>query len=184
MRDAIKWWQKFATVFNGKAAIQNEWFEVPLVSDSSQKGFAAYAGQDCIVGTWDNSFIDVSFCGHVVMAPTLDCYDATNINVLELWPVVRGIQRWCGRPIMKNKKVECKTDNMQVFYMLKTGRSTNVSCMYWLRELFWICMIYNISLSPSYISTVENVQADLVSRLAYPEYAGRGLEELPRCNFV
>lgn len=138
VRDDINWCEKFAAVFNSKAAIQNEWFQFPIVSDSSRKGFAAYAGDDWIAGTWDNSMVVDSSCVHIVPPPLIDCFDVTNINVLELWPVVKALQRWCV--IMKNKKVECKTDNMQVFYMLKTGRSKNVSCMSWLREIFWICM--------------------------------------------
>lgn len=177
IREDIKCWSKFASLFNGRAAIQNEWYMYPMVSDSSGKGFAAYAGHDWIAGTWDNSFVDSTNCSHIVSSPELDCYDASNINVLELWPVVKGVQRWCI-----DLRVECKMDNMQVYYMLKTGRSSNATCMFWLRELFWICVIYNISLIPSYISTEENVQADLVSRLAYPAYAKVGLSELPLCN--
>lgn len=178
IREDIKWWKRFAAVFNGRAAIQNQWYAIPMVSDSSGRGFAVYLGQDWVAGTWNNSFVNSTECNHIVPSPELDCYDSSNINVLELWPIVKGVQRWCRS--MRNTKVECKTDNMQVFYMLKTGRSANASCMFWLRELFWICVIYNISLSPTYIPTAENVQADLVSRLAYPEYARSGLVELPK----
>lgn len=147
IRDDIKWWMRFAAIFNGRAAIQNEWFETPIVSDSSRKGFAAYLGSDWVAGTWEDDMVVDSSCDHIVSSPKIDCYDNSNINVLGLWPVVKAMQRWCVS--MKNKKVECKTDNMQVMFMLKTGRSKNVSCMYWLREIFWICMIYNITLYPT-----------------------------------
>lgn len=174
--DNIIWGEKFSLIFNGKAAIQNEWFESLLVSDSSRKGFAAYVGNDWIAGTWDNSMCVDTPCNHIAPYPVLDAYDDSNINVLELWPVVKGLQRWCSD--MKDRKVESITDNMQVFYILKTGLSKNVTFMFWLCELFWICVIYDITLSPSYIPSEENCTADLVSRLAYAEYAKEGITRL------
>lgn len=80
---------------------------------------------------------------------------ATIVKVLQHMLLVTGLG------LMKDKMVECKTDDMQVYCLLKMGPSKNVTCMYWLCKLFWICMLYNITLSPSYISTEENYTADL-----------------------
>lgn len=179
VRDDIKWWQKFAAIFNGKAAIPQGWFNTPVVSDSSKLGFAAFTDQDWLCGNWKKETMFKSVCGHVVSPPSCDCYDPDNINVLELWPIVCALHRWCNQ--MKNFKVELVTDNMQVLYMLKTGRSKNVTCMYWLRELFWVCLVYNITLSPTYIRSEDNVVADVLSRLKYPEYASKVEEVL--CGF-
>ena len=59
------------------------------------------------------------------------------------------------------------TDNTQVMYMLINGSSSNLTCMNGIREIFWICAIYNIELIPKYISTNSNLVADTLSRLPY-----------------
>lgn len=118
-------------------------------------------------------------CKHIVSPPTCDCYDTNNINVFELWPVVCALHRWGDQ--MKNFRVECVTDNMQVLYMLKTGRSINVTFMHWLGELYWICMVYNITLSPTYIRSEDNLIADVLSHVKYPEHTQRVEEVL--CNY-
>lgn len=175
VRDDIKWWRKFAALFNGKATIQQGWYMSPIVSDSSKRGFAAFTDDDWLCGNWEGQEMFDTACYHVVSSPSCNYYDEENINVLELWPIVCALQRWCVH--MKNSKVEWVTDNMQVLYMLKTGRSKNVTCMYWLRELFWICLIYNIFLSPTYIRSEDNKIADTLSRVQYPEHAA-GIEEI------
>lgn len=108
-------------------------------------------------------------CHHIVDPPQLDVYDPDNIYVLEQWPVVAAFPRW-GK-LMSNCHVLCETDNLQVSHLLRTGRGTNHTCMFWLRELFWICLVYNIVIYPVYIASEDNVLADLLSRTKYPDYA-------------
>ena len=88
-----------------------------------------------------------------------------NINVYELWPVLVGLKRW-GH-LYKNTRVHAITDNMQVLAMLNTGRSKNKLCMEWLREIFWLCFVYNIEIFSTYIKSEDNVLADHLSRLDY-----------------
>ena len=58
--------------------------------------------------------------------------------------------------------------------MVRKGTSSNKTCMQWLREIFWICKIYQIRLVPYYINTKNNLVADTLSRLFYinPDYTG------------
>ena len=51
--------------------------------------------------------------------------------------------------------------------MVRKGTSSNKTCMQWLREIFWICKIYQIRLVPYYINTKNNLVADTLSRLLY-----------------
>ena len=166
----IKWWSNFCTNFNGVAQINSTMHKFPIVSDSSFKGFAAYMGKDWFAGMWSEEVgmsVDSS-CGHLINAPPLEVKDLDpNINVYELWPVVWGLKRWA--PELKNKSILLFTDNTQVLYMLLKGRSSNITCMSWLRELFWICIIYNIEILPRYINTHCNLVADTLSRLHYFE---------------
>ena len=97
--------------------------------------------------------------------PLLSESDANNINVLELWPIIMGIKRW--RVCLGNKSVLTFTDNTQVMYMLTNGKSSNSTCMSWIREIFWICVTYNIEIIPRYINTKCNLVTDTLSRIPY-----------------
>ena len=48
--------------------------------------------------------------------------------------------------------------------MIKIGRSLNIQCMFWIRELFWLSFIYNFHLVASFIASEENVVPELLSR--------------------
>lgn len=50
--------------------------------------------------------------------------------------------------------------------MLIKGVSYNATCRNWLREIFWVCVVYNIHLIPEYISTENNFVADALSRIS------------------
>ena len=95
-----------------------------------------------------------SVCGHITSPPGLDTYDKSNINELELWPILEGLRCWF--PEFKGKSVTIFTDNTQVMYMLKKGTSTNATCMEWLREV-----------KANYVNTKSNLVADTLSRLLY-----------------
>ena len=136
-------------------------FTLSRYSDSSFKGFVAWLGLDWLCGFWEQDPAslpcDVA-CGHFSEPPVCD-KPSRNINVMELWPVVASIKRW--GPHFHY------TDNMQVLAMLTTGRSCNKMCMAWLREIFWLCFLWNLDIFPSYIKSAENKLADALSRLSY-----------------
>ena len=49
----FEWWLAFCYTFNGRACIIKGLHPVPITSDSSFKGFGAWAGCDWIAGFWD-----------------------------------------------------------------------------------------------------------------------------------
>ena len=164
-KEDLKWWANFAKTFNGKKKIIYPEYELPLVSDSSLKGFAIYKGEEWLAGSWDDSLIlDNDKCNHIISSPSFDNYNKTNINELELWPIISGLRVWY--PDLKGKSVSIFTDNTQVYHMIRKGTSSNKTCMQWLREIFWICKIYQIRLVPYYINT-KNLVADTLSRILY-----------------
>lgn len=170
----IEWWSRFAELFNGKATILNAYFASDMTSDASLKGFAVYINDDWAAGTWSNEISVDSSCQHIACSPSFDVYDNSNINVLELWPVLIGCHRWAHR--FRNTRIRCWIDNMQVVYMLRTGRSSNPTCMGWLREIFWLSVLFNFSLEPEYIPSECNVLADTLSRVSYPKTACKLVE--------
>lgn len=100
-------------------------------------------------------------CTHVVGASVEWC-DRDNINVMELWPVLCAINRWGND--MRNRKIIIRSDNSQVVTMLNTGRLSNIQCMRWLRELFWLSFIFNIHIVGVHVKSVDNTLADYLSR--------------------
>ena len=170
IREDLQWWFSLCAVFNGKAAIINKTFPVPLVSDSSQTGFGAHLGFDWLAGTWEPHLLDTLSmeCGHILSPPISDSFDHANINVLELWPVLCGLKRW--GPTLKDSTVVVLCDNTQVCAALRSGNSINKTTMSWLREIFWTCFIFNIEIQVEYISTTDNLVADGLSRLSSDSY--------------
>lgn len=164
-KDDLNWWAHCACIFNGKSVIGKPRLDVKPTSDASGRGFGAVFQQDWFCGTWDDTFKFESECNHSVPAPNIPESDR-NINVYELYPVLVSVQRW-GH-IMSGHCIVAVTDNQQVFYMIRTGRSKNPTCMRWLKQIFWCCVEFDIDLLSEYIPTDKNVIADTLSRLDYP----------------
>ena len=145
----LDWWLSFCECFKGRACILQDLHPVPMYSDLSFLGFAAWMGKDWLMVCWTQEDVPHEFnfgCSHLCDPPSFDSAPK-NINVLELWPVVVGIKRW--GPFFRNCYLHVITDNMQVLSMLCTGRSANKLCMSWLRQYFWMCFLWNIGNSPS-----------------------------------
>ena len=163
----LTWWLRIFPFFNGTVKMFSPEYELPMVSDSSLKGFGVYLGSDWVAGTWaDSDHIPLrSCCGHVGFRPVWDRFEPTNINELELLPIVVDLKRWVE--LFIDKSVYVFTDNTQVMFMLLNWSSINQICKNWLKEIYWLCAIYNITLYPRYVSTKSNLVADTLSRLPY-----------------
>lgn len=161
----IEWWTHCSYLFNGRSTIAKPAFGLCPTSDASLQGFACYLGDKWFYGTWDNSIYFDSDCGHLVMSPNIKDMDATNINVYELFPVYWALVYW-GH-ILKGHRVCFKVDNLQVLYMIRTGRSCNPICMQWLKRMFWLCVEFEIDLEAEYVPSECNTLADTLSRVGY-----------------
>ena len=159
----IEWWCKFAAMFNGSAKIISPSSPtVGLYSDSSFWGYAAYHSGDWIAGPWDTEDPWADRLGHHYLSPPLES-KGSNINVLELFPILSACERW--GPCWQNARVCAVTDNTQVMWALRTGRSGNKTSMDWLRRIFWAAVRNNFTLDAVYIPTDKNVLCDSLSRL-------------------
>ena len=167
MKLDLEWWHSFMQTFNGKAKVitGDVDSEISFGTDSSMTGFAAVWQSDWVLGVWGTTHprTDISVPLHHLDCPPIENEGCSDINVLELWPVLAAVGRW-GTD-WKDRKVRLWTDNTQVLHMIMTGRSRSVRCMSWIRELFWRCAIYNIQLVASHIATGDNVVPDYFSRL-------------------
>ena len=163
-KEDLAWWIKFIDTFNGAAYIISDLreHEVPIETDSSMTGFGARWGSHWFLGVWHLPFPPPGFPTTHWSSPPASYSSSLNINVLELWPVVLSAHRW-GK-FWKDRKVRLYTDNTQVMSMINTGRSSSTECMFWLRELFWVSVLYNFHIVASYVRSSDNVVPDFLSR--------------------
>lgn len=183
MRQDVEWWSLFAPGFNGVNLIPYKVHDICITTDASLRGFGAVYANDWLIGSWDSSLDPVfvrTDCGHLVDPPALDPDQLGNINVLELWAVIAALERWATR--FRNSILVLYIDNMQVIHMLRNGSSVNTQCMSWIRRIFWHVMQFNVSLSPQYIPTENNVAADTLSRVPYGIPFDKFVEKMSEFN--
>ena len=88
---------EFATTFNGKAKIIK--LSLPYIavySDASLFGFSATHDHDWLAGAFkfnDEKMLHGWLGHHLETAKDVGCRKS-NINVLELWPILAGVRRW------------------------------------------------------------------------------------------
>ena len=182
-RADMLWWKSFASLFNGKAKIlRPSCPSAYIYCDSSSKGFGAYLEGDWLYGVWKLSDIPdlPMYPDHFLPPPEFDDLH-TNINIQELWPVLMAVIRW--GPVLRDTTLCIRSDNTQVCHMLRTGRTKNVTGMSLLRELFWLCFVYNVHIRCVYIRSEDNVMADYISRLAYKRVQLSSPVLYPLCCF-
>lgn len=105
----------------------------------------------------------------------------TDINELEMWPVLSSVLRWGYR--WRNKRVVLYTDNNQVLYAINDNKSRNNKVMGWLREIFWSSFVYNFYLTAARIPSAENVLPDCLSRISNVNPRSLGLRLLKAGHF-
>ena len=166
-KDDIHWWRRFCMLFNGAAKILRPCDEGPVVdTDSSMTGFGACCEGDWLVGAWKNkAYLELysMFEDHHILKPPSEYDETADINLLEVWPVVAAASRWGSQ--WSGRKVVIRTDNTQVQQMINTGRSRSIRCMWWLRELFWLSVVYNFHLVAKRVTSKDNIIADYLSRV-------------------
>lgn len=175
-QDDMLWWEGFARFFNGSSKIRDP--STPMLglySDSSFWGYGAYSNYDWLAGPWDTANRWAEKLGNHYEGSTEVATDE-NINVLELFPILKAMHRW--GPRWRNAKVCCVTDNTQVMWAIRKGRSKNKFSMKWLREIFWLSVQYNFTLCSVYIPTDDNVLCDSLSRLDLDESVSRIVQSM------
>ena len=179
-KDDVRWWCRFCDVFNGQAQVINHRMvpSVTVDTDASMTGFGARWDSDWLIGVWDvtSEKVDMDIPSrpavplhHWVDSP--EEYDSEDtINLLELWPVISAAHRWGSS--WSGCKVIVMTDNTQVQACINTGRSKGIKTMWWLRELFWLSVIFNFHVVARRVKSRDNVLPDYLSRYFDPRFVG------------
>ena len=167
-RSDLEWWLAFARMFNGVGRIiKTKTINVTLYTDASGSGFGGILDNHrCyFFGSWNNEFAYP--CSHVSAPPT-HVSIRESISQKELWPILSACQKfgssWTGLHVC------IYSDNQSVCTMVNKGRSREVNTMAMLREIFWVSFIYNFTITCRYVRGLDNVNADLLSRLTTFSY--------------
>lgn len=115
-KDDLRWWSSFADCFNGKVRFMDREmpYDVSIYTDSSLSGFGRAFGQDWFLGVWsikEHMYLSEIPSGHIVEASD-ELSDYSNINVMELWPVLCAVRRWDEQ--IKHRKIVVRSDNSQI----------------------------------------------------------------------
>lgn len=168
----LHWWRCFMDRFNGTATyISYNYGQGPVMfTDASMNGYGCFSGTDWCAGYFNSNLTPLGYDNlleshsHWVNVKVKTLKDADdNINLLELCAVMQGVRRFARKS--RNCHLVVYTDNSQVLSMVNKGFSINVTCMQLIRELLFLCAVFNIHLTARFISGKSNYLADLLSRV-------------------
>ena len=138
----LGWWGLFMTVFMGKSITTGVYRPtVAVEADSCSLGMGVVCGTDWFYVDWAAGAPDIH---------------SLHINHKETAAIVVAARRW--GPQWERKQVTVFTDNQTAMHIINR-------VMELIRELFWLSVLYNFSLSASYLKGEHNIFADTVSRL-------------------
>ena len=120
----------------------------PMEADSYSLGMGVVCGTDWFYVDWAADAPDIH---------------SLHINHKEMAAIVVAARRWGTQ--WEGKQVTVFTDNQTAMHIINRGTSANPRVMELIRELFWLSVIYNFSLSASYLKGEHNIFADTVYRL-------------------
>lgn len=141
-------WLEFLQSWDGKS-----FFQAPRISASSLELFSDASGLGC--GGY--------FRGSWFSTPWPTDVDLTNITVLEGFAVYAAVYVW--KADLKNRQIVVFSDNEALVRVWASGSSRCEPLMIIMRQLFFLCVEGNISISMKHLPGSKNVFADLLSRL-------------------
>ena len=150
-RADLQWWQHLLAHWNGKSFfLKPTWTPAPdlhLFTDAAGSvGHGAYFNGRWFNGLWT---ADQRRC----------C-----ITYMELLPIALACSTW-GKE-WSSLRVEFHSDNQAVVAALRKGTCRCPNAMQVLREMFFVCVCQNFTITASYIPGPSNTIADSLSRQA------------------
>ena len=160
----LRWWSRCIAAHNGISYFRPDWTGDVIHIHCDASGIAC--GAVCR-GEW----FYIAYTGNY--AP----YACESINWREFQVAVTALATWA--PMYKGHCIIFHIDNMTVCHVLNGGHSTAESLMFFLRHWCHLVETYNLTVAPVYINTLENIDADDLSRLRIDAFRARNLEASP-----
>lgn len=147
----ISWWSNFMSTFNGKSLLLDSRPMGAVYTDACLEGGGGHWGENWFYVNWN-----------------VDCplFADSHINIKEVLAAVIAAHHW-GH-LWTNHKILLMTDNTVTVSGINRGTSKNKTIMGLLRYLFCLSVQYNFVIRAVHIAGVNNVKADLISRLHEP----------------
>lgn len=147
MRADAVWWLTFLRQFNGTMPMIDPRPLKPIYTDSSSFAAGGVYGLEFVHIPWevisDHSSLHINFKEAIAIELTLAYF----------------------APVLANHTVLVHCDNQAAVAMVNSGTSRNPIVMQHLRNIFWLSALYNFRLKVCYVKGVDNVLADVASRL-------------------
>ena len=146
----LAWWSVCLSLFNGTCGFT---CDVPLpsycfASDACDTAGGAFCGQDWFYANWESDFPWVK---------------SRHINEQELFTVFLGLLRW--GPLMRGCHIRIRSDNMATIAAIKNSTSRSADLMPYIREIFWLVVRFDLTISAVHIKGDLNILTDRISRL-------------------
>ena len=164
--DDIAWWKESLPLWNGVSLLYDkEWTDatyIELFTDACDSGYGARYGDEWFAGNWSQTTLDLAWRKSRLSMP-----------FLELLALVTAAATWGSR--WTRKKITFRSDCKPVVDNIASMSSRHPPTMHLLRTLSSIAIEHNFDFRCHHIPGVENVAADLLSRLgvnaiSQPEY--------------
>ena len=140
--------------FDFDDSVKSEYVEFATdASANPNLGAGGHCNQNWFLLQWDPTFIKKY---------------RPSINFLELYAVTIGIFNWIH--LFKNRRIIIFCDNTSMVHMLNNTTSGCKYCMVLMRMIVMECLNHNVKIRACYITSKDNVYADLLSRLQYKKF--------------
>ncbi len=147
----IDWWLECISTHNGVAMFPTEWGEIDcneMYTDASDRALGVVMGDKWTV---------------YPLQGNAQWLKSTSIHYRELLAVCKGVATF--GELLRNSKVKLHVDNQAIVYAINAGTIKCERSMELLKSLYYMLCQFNIEVKAEYISTVDNVKADALSRL-------------------
>jgi hypothetical protein len=182
MKADLRWWQRFLPSWNGIAIIRPARATLLAWTDASgHDGLGGYFLPSRSLGAANNPAAELSNC---LCTSTADISTLTwssafskphprhhrhkHINYKEMLAILTAFRLWL--PKFSGKHIAIHTDNTAVYHGLNK-RSIRGPAMEPLREITLLAALHDITFSAHWISTKDNLLADLLSRRQFGKIA-------------
>lgn len=167
MRNDLKWFQEFASGWNGISLIPSSTPDKHIIVDASGSGIGGY-DEHCAYG------------GRIT--PVGD--PVANISELEAVNVVVALQTFLS-PADRGRHILVKCDNLSSVEVFRSGRGRNRLILECARHLWMLQAVLDIKLSYEHIAGKDNLIADSLSRLHISKvYRDRAQEFMSNNNIT
>ena len=160
----VNWWLSFCSDWNHRSVFYDDnWTygsKLTLSTDASGVGVGGQFGRRWFSRALSSFEESSSICFRELLAVVAACY--------------------CWGSLLAGRRVLLECDNESVVHCMNNGTSKCVNVMSLMRKLFFVAAKFNFDIRLTHVAGIDNVAADLLSRLKVKEF----LVEFPGSDVI